>query len=173
MCFSAGPTTWSDIWTPARPLQSCESTSPRSLCFYPGEAQPSTPIFRAVSPLNFPWSISSRQEHPRNAFGSLWKCLGVTLYKCCLFVITCFLFLPKHTSSLLACICTLLRIYLINSLLGCLSLLRCGHSTGILVLLRLFINCKCGVFVGDVCRGVILNYVHHFFILGKNRGWDL
>ncbi len=152
--FSAGPTTWSDIWTPARPLQSCESTSPRSLCFYPGEAQPSTPIFRAVSPLNFPWSIGSRQEHPRNAFGSLWKCLGVTPYKCCLFVITCFLFLPKHTSSLLACICTLLRIYLINSLLGCLSLLRCGHSTGILVLLRLFINCKCGVLWG-MCAEVL------------------
>ncbi len=113
------------------------------------------PSLENLESFKLPWSISSTQEHPRSAVGSLWKCLGVTLYKCCLFVITCFLFLPKHTSSLLACICTLLRIYLINSLLGCLSLLRCGHSTGILVLLRLFIHCKYGVFVGNVGRGVI------------------
>lgn len=124
VCFSAGPTTWSDIWTPARPLQNYESTCPRSLCFYPGEAQPSTPIFRAMSPLHLPPSHQASTQD-RNIPGMLTivlgKCLGVTLYKCCLFVIAWhflfFLFFSTqtHMSSLPACIRTLLRIYLMKT----------------------------------------------------------
>lgn len=155
---------WSDIWTPARPLQSCESTSPRSLCFSPGEAQPSTPIFRAMSPLNLPPSHQASTQD-RNIPGMLsvvlGKCMGVALYKCCLFVIAWlfffFFFTYPNTHELSACLHSHFteNLFNENSLLGCLSLLRCGHNTVILVLLCLFMNCKYGVFVENVCRGVI------------------
>lgn len=121
--YSAGPTTWSDIWIPTLPLQNFVSTSLRSLCFCPGEAQP--------SPLNLPLShVPSRQEHHRNAYGRLCKRSGVILYKHCLFVIT-----RTHTSCLPACIRTLLRLYLTKPVESCLSFLRCGHSTVLLVIL--------------------------------------